>query len=63
LKQELAAVIPLDERVVIPATNRGVPFMVDNRAQPAAKGIFSLAEAVRTSLSALEAEGAAAVKR
>jgi len=63
LKQEIATVIPLDERVVIPATNRGVPFMLDNRAQPAARGIFSLAEAVRASLSALEAEGMPAAKR
>jgi pilus assembly protein CpaE len=63
LKQEVAAVIPLDERVVIPATNRGVPFMVDNRAQPAAKGIFSLAEAVRSALSALETEPEPALRR
>lgn len=48
LKLKIAAVIPLDERVVIPSVNRGVPFVVDNKAQPAAKGIFSLAEAVRS---------------
>jgi len=48
LKLQVAAVIPLDERVVIPSVNRGVPFVVDNKAQPAAKGIFSLAEAVRS---------------
>jgi pilus assembly protein CpaE len=63
LKQEVAAVIPLDERVVIPAVNRGVPFMLDNRVQPAAKGIFSLAEAVRARLSVLEVEEEAAGKR
>jgi pilus assembly protein CpaE len=55
LKQKISAVVPLDERVVIPAVNRGVPFMLDNRAQPVAKGIFSLAEAVRSRLAALEA--------
>jgi pilus assembly protein CpaE len=55
LKERMSAVIPLDERVVIPAVNRGVPFMLDNRAQPVAKGIFALAEAVRSQLAALEA--------
>jgi pilus assembly protein CpaE len=48
LKLQVAAVIPLDERVVIPSVNRGVPFVIDNKAQPAAKGIFLLAEAVRS---------------
>jgi pilus assembly protein CpaE len=54
LKQKIVAIIPLDERVVIPAVNRGVPFMLDNRTQPVAKGIFALAEAVRSQLAALE---------
>lgn len=55
LKQPIAAVIPLDERTVIPAVNRGIPFMVDNKAQPVARSIFSLAESVRAQLAALEA--------
>ena len=63
LKQEVVAVVPLDERVVIPAVNRGVPFMLDNKAQPAGRGIFSLAEAVRTRLAALEAEQSPVNKR
>ena len=63
LKQEIKVVIPLDERVVIPAVNRGVPFMLDNRSQPVAKGVFSLAEAVRAQLSALESEETPAGKR
>ena len=46
LKQEIAVVIPLDERVVIPAVNRGVPFILDNKAQPVGRGIFALAESV-----------------
>jgi len=50
LKQEVLAVIPLDERTVIPAVNRGVPFMLDNKAQPAARGIYTLAEALRARL-------------
>lgn len=56
LKQEVSAVLPLDERVVIPAVNRGVPFMVDNKSQPVARGIFGLAESVRGRLASLELE-------
>jgi pilus assembly protein CpaE len=63
LKQEVRAVIPLDERVVIPAVNRGIPFMLDNKAQPVGRGIFALAEAVRSQLAALEASEAPVSKR
>ncbi len=63
LKQKVHAVIPLDERVVIPAVNRGVPFMVDNRLQPVAKGIFGLAEAVRTQMAALDVHEQPASRR
>jgi pilus assembly protein CpaE len=58
LKQELSAVIPFDERSVIPSVHRGVPFVVDNKAQPAAKAIFSLAESVRAKLLKTENEAA-----
>jgi pilus assembly protein CpaE len=54
LKEKISAIIPLDERVVIPAVNRGVPFMLDNRAQPVARGVLAVAEAVRAQLAALE---------
>ncbi len=63
LKQKIVAVIPLDERVVITAVNRGVPFMLDNRTQPVAKGIYALAEAVRSQLAALDVEGAPPSRR
>ena len=63
LKQEVKVIIPLDERSVIPAVNRGVPFMLDNKTQPAARGIFSLAEAVRAQIAALESEETTAGKR
>ncbi len=56
LKQPIVAVIPLDERTVIPAVNRGVPFMVDNKAQPVSRSILALAESVRSQLSAMEAD-------
>jgi pilus assembly protein CpaE len=63
LKQQVAVVIPLDEKVVIPSVNRGVPFMLDNKSQPVARGIFSLAESVRARLIALESEGETVGKR
>lgn len=50
LKQEVVAVIPLDERVVISSVNRGVPFVLDNKAQPSARRVFALAEALRVKL-------------
>ncbi len=63
LKHKISAVIPLDERVVIPAVNRGVPFMLDNRTQPVARGIFALAEAVRSQLAALDVHEAPLTRR
>lgn len=56
LKQEIVAVIPLDERTVITAVNRGVPFMLDNKTQPAARGIYTLAESLRARLLKQESE-------
>ena len=57
LKQEVSSVIPLDEQTVTKAVNRGVPFVIDGKNQPAARGIFSLAEGVRTRITALESNG------
>lgn len=50
LKQKVLAIIPLDDRTVIPAMNRGVPFMIDNKAAPAARGVYGLAETLRARL-------------
>ncbi|HEY5269211.1 MAG TPA: response regulator [Anaerolineales bacterium] len=63
LKQEVLAVIPLDERTVIPAVNRGVPFMLDNKTQPAARGIYLLAEALRAKLVKREMEESQAMAK
>ncbi len=54
LKQEVVSVIPLDEQTVTKAVNRGVPFVLDSKNQPAARGIFSLAESVRARVAAQE---------
>ena len=61
-KQDILAVIPSDERVVIPSVNRGVPFMLGDRSKPIARGFLSLAEIIRQRLtenSSLEDEKAA----
>jgi pilus assembly protein CpaE len=54
LKQEVSSVIPLDEATVMKAVNRGVPFVLDSKNQPASRGIFSLAENVRARITAQE---------
>ena len=56
LKQEVVAVIPLDERTVIPSVNRGVPFMLDNKTQPASRGVYNLVEALRAKFIKIEVE-------
>lgn len=54
LKQEIVSVIPLDEGTATKAVNRGVPFVLDSKNQPAARGVFSLAESVRARVAAQE---------
>jgi pilus assembly protein CpaE len=54
LKQEVVSVIPFDEQTVTKAVNRGIPFVLDSKNQPAARGVFSLAESVRARVAAQE---------
>jgi pilus assembly protein CpaE len=49
-KQEIVTIIPVDERIVIPSINRGVPFMLGDRSRPIAKSFLQLAELVRQRL-------------
>lgn len=56
LKHEISVTIPFDEKVAITAVNRGIPFMLDNKAQPIGKGILSLAEVVRARIATLDSE-------
>ena len=51
LKQEVALVIPTDEATAVKAVNRGVPFVLDNKSQPVARGVMALADAVRAKVS------------
>jgi pilus assembly protein CpaE len=53
-KQEVAAVLPLDERTVIPSVNRGVPFFINNKSQPVARAVITLAEAIRQRITEIE---------
>lgn len=59
-KHEIVAVLPVDERVVVPSINRGVPFIMGDKSRPISKAILSLAETVRQRLSEMaevETEG------
>ncbi len=51
LKQPIVGVVPFDERIVVPAVNRGIPFMIDNKTQPVGRAILAVAETVRAQLN------------
>ena len=52
-KHRIVAVLPFDERVVIPSVNRGIPFMLGDRSKPISKGFLALEGVVRRRLSEL----------
>ncbi len=54
LKQEINAVIPFEERIVLNSINTGIPFMVDNKSQPIGKSMLAFAEIVKEKLKRLE---------
>ena len=58
LKQDIVAVIPTDERTVVPSVNRGVPFVLSakGRGNQVSRAVFDLAEAARQRLVAVESE-------
>jgi pilus assembly protein CpaE len=51
LKQEIVAVIPLEEKIVVNSVNSGVPFMVDNKIQPIGKAISGLVETIKEKMN------------
>ena len=51
LKQDVVAVLPLDEKIVVPSVNRGVPFVINAKSKQISKAIFELAKAVRERVS------------
>jgi len=46
----VAAQIPLDEQVVLSATNHGVPFVLRDQSKPVSQGVLQLTEYVRNAL-------------
>ena len=46
-KHEIVAVLPSEDRVVIPSINRGRPFVIDDKARSISKAMFSLAKIIR----------------
>lgn len=51
-KKEVAAVIPLEEKLVVPAMDRGEPFVLRNGSTPVAKSVADLANMLVTKLKA-----------
>ncbi|HRN50531.1 MAG TPA: response regulator [Anaerolineales bacterium] len=51
-KKEVAAVIPLEEKLVVPAMDRGEPFVLRNGTTPAAKAVSDLAAMLVSRLKA-----------
>ncbi len=52
-KHEISAVLPAEDRVVVPSINRGRPFILDDKSRPISRSILSLAETLRQRLSQL----------
>ncbi|GAP17765.1 response regulator [Levilinea saccharolytica] len=63
LRQPIPIAIPLDDRIVSGSINRGVPFVIDNKAQPTSKAVFQLADLVRERLTNPEGQPEAAGKK
>jgi pilus assembly protein CpaE len=58
-KHEIIAVLPSEERVVIPSINRGHPFVLENKSKTISKAVLALAEIIRkriTEISDMETE-------
>jgi len=56
VKHEIVTVLPMEERVVLPSVNRGVPFMLGDRTRNISKCMLSLAELVRKRITELSSE-------
>lgn len=55
LRQPISVTIPLDERIATTSVNRGVPFIIENKAQPIGKAILALADQAREKIAKLTA--------
>lgn len=54
LRQEIVMAVPFDEKIVGNSVNKGVPFMLDNRAQPIGKSILALADLIREKITKID---------
>jgi pilus assembly protein CpaE len=56
LRQNIAVVLPNDERSVVPSVNRGIPFVLNPKGRPnqLTKAVFDLAEITRQRLAVVE---------
>lgn len=52
-KHPIVAVLPTDDRVVMPSINRGVPFMLGDQSRPIVKSLNDLGTIIRQRLSEL----------
>ena len=55
LKQEVVAVIPFEERVIV-SVNKGIPFLLVDKSRPLSRAILSLAEIIRARVVELESQ-------
>jgi pilus assembly protein CpaE len=53
-KQEFAAVVPVEEKLVVPAMDRGVPFMLQTKTHPVSRNIRTLADKIRKQIAHLQ---------
>ncbi len=60
-KQEVVGVIPFDDRTVIFAVNRGIPFLLNNKTTPIARSVMDLAGVIQKRLTELDSPEAPAV--
>lgn len=55
-KLDFAAVIPFDERTVVPSVNRGLPFFLGDKSKPVSRSIVSLTEAIRQRFAEIDSK-------
>lgn len=53
-KSPVVATLPLEEKFVIPAMDRGIPFLIQNKNHPVSRGIFDIAQGIKGRIVELE---------
>lgn len=60
-KHEITAVLPFDDRVVVPSVNRGIPFVLGEQSRPIVKSVLGLDEAIRRRIAEFAQESSESV--